>query len=108
MRAHELPVSRECGSSLWRGANHSTLVHCLLLSNTANWYGGGARNSTLTGCILTGNLGVSGGGGADSSTLTDCQLLGNSSPGAGNLTKDPPFHRPREWELQAARRLALD
>jgi hypothetical protein len=73
------------------GAIYSTLVNCLISSNTAIGNGGGAYYCTLTNCSLTFNLATGGayGGGAYYSTLNDCSLAFNQASdggGADNCT----------------------
>jgi PKD repeat protein len=69
------------------GAYSGTLNNCTLIGNSVSsvsyGYGGGAANSVLTNCSMTANAAPTGGGGTYSSTLENCTLSRNSASGNG-------------------------
>lgn len=100
----------QAGGGVWCESTSATVINCVILSNTANVFGGGACFGTLSNCTLIGNsaaapgppMGSGGGaglcvlygctlngnyalvgGGAANCTLNDCTLLRNSSPNGG-------------------------
>jgi hypothetical protein len=68
------------GGGAWSESSSAVLSNCLLMGNSARFYGGGAYSGTLMNCTLAGNSADTGGG-ADSATLNNCTLTGNSATG---------------------------
>ena len=80
-----------------------TVQNCVLLNNTAQFYGGGLYvnfMATLTGCILVGNTAGYGGGlysdGA-TVTLTGCTLTGNTAQAGGGFLNNGTTYDFKGW-----------
>jgi PKD repeat protein len=69
----------QSGGGLWCESASVVVSNCVLVSNSAAYFGGGASSGTLYRCILSGNFAGYRGGGAYASTLSQCQLIGNSA-----------------------------
>jgi Immunoglobulin I-set domain/Immunoglobulin domain/PKD domain len=96
---------RDNHTTVGGGACYSTLVNCVLFSNSAGGTGGGAFECNLDNCSVVNNAAAYGGG-TSSCTANNCIVYFNSpndsgstfsyscSPGiggTGNITNDPAF-----------------
>jgi parallel beta-helix repeat protein len=71
------------------GAIDSNLKRCTIISNSASAHdGGGVCRSVLDGCTLIGNSAFSGGGGARLGSLTNCTLSRNTAGSIGGGTSE--------------------
>ena len=70
------------GGGAWCSSSNAIVANCLVVSNTANQYGGGAYQGTLNNCLVSGNaLGINNFGAAHNSFLNSCTVVSNSSSG---------------------------
>ena len=71
------------GGVLCMWTDQSAVVsNCVLVGNSANYYGGGVRFGTLNNCVLMGNSAPFGGGSCDA-TLNHSTLTSNSAYNGG-------------------------
>ncbi len=71
------------GGGLWCETTNAVASNCVVVSSSANRFGGGVNGGTLNNCTLTGNSCSNGAGGAYASTLNNCTLTGNWAFGPG-------------------------
>jgi hypothetical protein len=74
-------VKNESGGGVWCASVAAVLTNCVLVGNSAGYYGGGACYGNLNNCTLTSNSVpgscCGGGGGVYNGTLNNCTLTGN-------------------------------
>ena len=64
------------GGGVWSETN-GVLVNCVVVSNTALWYGGGLYGGSAVRCIFTANTARRSGGGASDAQLNSCLVQYN-------------------------------
>jgi parallel beta-helix repeat protein len=69
----------QSGGAIWSPTNNAMLVNCLLISNTANVYGGGSCGGALSNCSLVANAASGSGGAAYNSSLNACLISNNTA-----------------------------
>ncbi|HOX57082.1 MAG TPA: choice-of-anchor Q domain-containing protein [Candidatus Paceibacterota bacterium] len=74
---------QHCGGGVWCEPVGAGVSNCVLVGNSAYYYGGGACAATLNNCILTNNSAATSAGGAWWSTLNNCTLARNSASEGG-------------------------
>jgi parallel beta-helix repeat protein len=67
------------GGGVWCESTSEIVSNCVLLGNSASYWGGGAYLGRLSNCILTRNSVQGDGGGAASSLCDNCDFTGNSA-----------------------------
>ncbi len=80
----------ESGGGVWCASSNAVVANCVIMSNTAWWYGGGAYQGTLNNCLVSSN-GVSAnpsGAAVYSANLNNCTVVSNATIGTyqGRLT----------------------
>jgi hypothetical protein len=66
----------QCGGGIFCESTNALVTNCTLVSNSAQWDGGGACSGTLSKCMLAGNSAAFGGG-ASFGILNHCMFSGN-------------------------------
>ncbi|HWQ92425.1 MAG TPA: choice-of-anchor Q domain-containing protein, partial [Clostridia bacterium] len=69
----------QSGGGAWCASTNDLLLNCVLISNTANVFGGGVRGGSLSNCLLIANAATGSGGGAYLSLMTGCLLSNNTA-----------------------------
>jgi hypothetical protein len=65
------------GGGVFAANNSAVVSNCVLIGNSADFFGGGSYHGTLNNCTLSGNKANSGGGGSYEGILNNCLLTGN-------------------------------
>jgi hypothetical protein len=67
-----------CGGGAWCWSSSAIVANCLIVSNTANYFGGGAYQGTLNNCLLRNNrTDMSVSGAASKNNLNSCTVVSN-------------------------------
>ena len=74
--------TEQVGGGAWCATLNAVVSNCVMVGNSAHYFGGAAYDGTLINCKLTGNSAVYGGG-AYYGTLNNCMLTGNSAAYGG-------------------------
>jgi len=69
----------QSGGGVWCESASAVVSNCVLVANSASYFGGGAFAGTLNNCTLSGNFAGYRGGGTYACTLNQCRLIGNSA-----------------------------
>lgn len=82
------PEREQSGAGIWCDSPSIVVSNCLIVGNSAAYWGGGVYSGTLLGCVLSNNsggyyIGSGGGGGAYSAILNGCVVRSNLTGGAG-------------------------
>ncbi|MEI7936196.1 MAG: PKD domain-containing protein [Verrucomicrobiota bacterium] len=78
------------GGGAWCASSNAIVANCLVVSNTAFYYGGGAYQGTLNNCLVSSNGLTTGNyGAAHNSMLNSCTVVSNSSYGVSYLGPYP-------------------
>jgi hypothetical protein len=73
------------GGGIYSESSQALVLNCILVSNTAAWYGGGACYGTLANCVFTSNSCSSGGAGYGC-TLVNSSIVNNfGGEGGGTM-----------------------
>lgn len=71
------------GGGIWCASSNTLVSGCVIISNTANTYGGGVWGGTVTSCLITTNRTTNPSGGAAAlSVLKNCTIISNGTYGA--------------------------
>lgn len=70
------------GGGVWSEPD-GMLIHCIVVSNTALWYGGGLYGGSALRCIFSENTAERSGGGASTARLGSCLLQYNRAGRSG-------------------------
>jgi hypothetical protein len=72
----------ESGGGVWCASSNAMVANCVIISNTAYWYGGGAYQGTLNNCLISSSSTLAlGGGGACNAVLNNCTVISNANVG---------------------------
>jgi hypothetical protein len=73
----------ESGGGVWgASSNQAVVANCVIVSNTANFSGGGAYQVNLNNCLISSNTTSGPGSGACGAILNSCTVVSNSgNPG---------------------------
>ncbi len=72
----------QSGGGVWCELNGAVLTNCVLMGNSAFYYGGGSMYGTLNNCTFLGNSAYDAGG-AFVGALNTCTLMGNLAAHSG-------------------------
>jgi len=72
-------VTETYGGGIWCQSINASVSNCIIIKNTAQYYGGGAYSGTFTNCTFIGNYASDGGGGTIYGVLKNCLLVNNSA-----------------------------
>jgi PKD repeat protein len=76
-------LAEQSGGGVWCEAS-AVVSNCVLVSNTANVFGGGAYQGLLYNCRISG-CSAAQGGGACETTLSSCTVAGNNAAKGGGV-----------------------
>jgi hypothetical protein len=79
----------EYGGGIWCASSNAIVSNCVIISNTANGYGGGVYQGWLRNCLVTGNsANTISEGAAAYAVMTSCTVVSNLTYGVigGNYT----------------------
>jgi len=76
-------IAEQSGGGAWCASTNVELINCVIVSNTANMYGGGCFSGTLYESELSTNQARTGGGAVAVASLYDCRVCGNLSYSLG-------------------------
>jgi hypothetical protein len=78
------------GGGAWCASSNAIVANCLVVSNTAFYFGGGAYQGTLNNCLISSNgLTMSSSGAAHNSMLNSCTVVSNASYGVSSSGPNP-------------------
>jgi predicted outer membrane repeat protein len=80
------PYREQSGGGIYCESLNAVVSNCVVVSNSANFVGGGAYGGIFNNCTLSQNSSFAGGGGASSSTLNNCVVVSNSASSGGGGT----------------------
>jgi hypothetical protein len=71
-------TSLESGGGVWCASSNAIVANCIIISNTAYWYGGGVFQGKVNNSLICSNLvQLGGGGGACDAVLNNCTVISN-------------------------------
>jgi hypothetical protein len=75
-------ISLESGGGIWCASSNAVVANCVIVSNTAYYYGGGVyRGTVINSFISTNGCSYVFGGAANGSVLKNCTIVSNAAYG---------------------------